>query len=325
MAEQAQNKAATQGGGGDDTYYKVPLDLYNTGDILETNLYLYYQRQYILLKTKGTKWSKQDADRLQTFGAETFYVKFPSSETYHQFLDDKLKSVLENPSVETGKKAQALYEVADPVLAEIYSTPDSAEQIKSAGSYVKNCIKFLNEKKSVPELVQLSSKSLTEHTHALHVSAYSIALAKRIGIQSYDEIFGLGMGALLHDIGKAKIDEKILQKPDELDDREWQLVRQHPNMGYDILKNRQEVPQAAKRVVLEHHERVDGKGYPRGIKDLHVFSKIVSIADVFNAITSNTPYNQAKRPYEALKMMLETMTKEFDSKLMTEFIKMLSE
>jgi len=315
-------KATTEGG---EEYYKVPIDLYRDGETVETDLYLYYQGQYILCKTKGVKWTKSDEERLQTFGATTFFVRFRSPVEHHQFLDEKLKSLLERPGVSIERKASVLYDVSDPILSKVYTSPKESENIKSAASYVKNCIKFLNEKGSLTELVNLANHNLTEHTHALHVSTYAISLAKRMGANSYEDIFAIGMGALLHDVGKSKIDAKILKKPGELDDSEWMMIRKHPEFGYELLENRPEVPKVARRIVLEHHERVNGRGYPKGIRNIHQFSKIVGIADVFNALTSETEYSKAMRPYEALKYIVQYMSLEFDKNLVAAFIEMLSD
>lgn len=319
------DQALKKGAGSSGEYYKVPIDLYRDGDVVETDLYLYYQGQYILCKTKGIRWSAEDTERLTSFGAETFFVKFPSPEEHSKFLDEKLKSLLERPQVSLERKASVLYDVSDPILSKVYTSPKSADTVKNASSYVKNCIKYMNEKGSLTELVNLANRNLTEHTHALHVSTYSIALAKKMGMNSYDDIFAIGMGALMHDIGKSKIDSKILKKPGELDDSEWQLVRKHPEFGYEILEARPEVPRVARRIVLEHHERVNGKGYPKGTKNLHQFSKVVMIADVFNALTSDTEYHKAMAPYEALKYMLQHMPLEFDKNFLQNFIEMLSD
>ncbi|MDB5038479.1 MAG: histidine kinase, partial [Bacteriovoracaceae bacterium] len=91
-----------------------------------------------------------------------------------------------------------------------------------------------------------------------------------------------------------------------------------------ILDQKQMVPIIAKQIVHEHHERVNGKGYPRGIKNLNVSSRIVAIADCFNSLTSERTYEKAIPPFEALKLMITTMKKEFDTTLLERFIQMLS-
>lgn len=310
--------------GAKENFYKVPLELFRKGDKLDADLYMYYQGNHIIFRSKGNVWTVDDTRNLSNFGVSEVYVKFESPKQHHQFLNSRLTLMVEARDVSVKEKAQALYEVSDPLLSQIYVNPKSAEQIEGAFKYVKNCIKFLNDRGSLPELIELSSKSFSEHVHGLHVSAYSIALAKVVGFQSYDSIQALGVGALLHDIGKCKIDQKILMKPSELSDPEWQEIRKHPLYGEDILKKHDFIPALARRVVLEHHERVNGKGYPYGKKEIHAFSKITAIADVFNSLISERPYKKAMKPYEALKYMIVTMKEEFDSKFLGEFIEMLS-
>lgn len=308
----------------DIEYYKIPVDLYREDDPIEADIYMYYQGHYIAYKAKGARWQRADEEKLKGFGLTELYVKFASRREHHRFLDERLSKLLDRPNVPLAQKAHVLYEIADPVLSTVYSTPSSSENIAAACGYVKNCIKYLNDRGALPELVELSKKTLTEHAHALHVATYTISLAKMTGYQSKDEVFALGMGALLHDIGKSKIDTDIVNKAGELNDIEWQLMRQHPQFGEEILDNRQLVPILSKRIVAEHHERVNGKGYPRGIKGIHVFSKMVGIADCFNALTSERTYSKAMSPFEALKFMLTTMKQEFDPQLLAAFIEMLS-
>jgi len=317
--------SALKSEGGKEDYYKVPIDLYRDEEIVEIDLYLYYQGQYILCKTKGVKWTTEDDARMKNFGAVTFFVKFKSPADHSQFLDEKLKNLLERPNVSVDRKASVLFDVSEPILSKVYASPKAAETMKNAQGYVKNCIKFMNEKGSLGEMVKLANRNLNEHTHALHVSAYSIALAKRMGAQSYEDIFALGMGALLHDVGKSDIDAKILKKPGELDDNEWMVIRQHPEFGYNILEQRPEVPKVSRRIVMEHHERINGRGYPKGIKNIHHFSKVVGIADVFNALTCETEYSKPMSPYDALKFMVTHLSLEFDKNLLAGFIEMLSE
>ncbi len=305
-------------------FYKIPIDLYRSGEKVETDLYFYYQRQYVLFKSKDSVWQDQDIDKLINTQVSSLFVKFRSPAEHHRFLQSKLQNILDRPKVSVERKAKVLYEIADPILSRVFSTPNSQELLLNAGSYAKSCIQYLNEKGSLPELVKLSTSMITEHEHALHVSTYSVALARKMGYRDEAQIFALGLGALLHDIGKSKIDSKILMKPGELSDDEWLLVRQHPDFGKEILEPNSVIPPLAKKIVHEHHERVNGKGYPRGIKGLHVFSKIVGIADCFNMITSERPYEKALPPFEALKYMIQTMKSEFDQALLTKFIEMLS-
>lgn len=306
-------------------YYKVPICVYKIGDKTDSDLYFYHLRNYVLFKSKGASWAQSDIDKLTNTQVDTLYVRFKSAKDHHQFLQDKLKVILNQKDVPLERKASMLFETADPILATVFTSPTSAELLSGASNYAKSCIQYLNERGSLPELIKLSSDSLTEHTHGLHVSAYSVALAKKVGFKDQQTLFALGMGALLHDIGKSQISPDVLNKETDLTDDEWLLIRQHPELGEKVLETRQIVPLLSRRIVLEHHERVNGKGYPKGIRGAHQLSRIVAIADVFNSITSEKPWAKAMPPFDALKFMIQTMRYEFDKNYLETFIAMLSE
>lgn len=307
-----------------EDYYKIPYEVFHSGEAMETDIMFYYQRQYVLFKSRGSIWSNEDVEKLKSTGVTEVFAKFRSQKDHHEFLHRKLKAIIGHPSVPIERKAKVLYETSGPILQTVYSTPNSGELMASASNLVKSCIQFLNDKGSIPELFQLSSDSLTEHTHALHTASYAVALGKKLGVRDQSQIYALGLGALLHDIGKSKIDAKILDKAGELNDVEWAQIRQHPEFGEQILYHRDVVPALARRIVLEHHERINGKGYPKGIKSVHEYARMVSIADTFNTLTSHRPYAKAMSPFEAMKFMIQTMRYEFDHTMLEAFIEMLS-
>ncbi|MDB5038694.1 MAG: hypothetical protein JWQ35_2222, partial [Bacteriovoracaceae bacterium] len=195
-----------------DQFFKLPSNLYGNNEKVESDLYFYHQQQYVLFKSKSTLWTSLDSQKLISTEIEDLFMKFKNHRDHHVFLQDKLKKCLERRDVPLERKAQMLYDTAEPILSTIFTSPSSADLILSAAEYAKSCIKFLTERGSLPELIKLSSDSLSEHSHGLHVSAYSVALAKAAGFRDEKMIFGLGMGALLHDIGKSKIPADILNK-----------------------------------------------------------------------------------------------------------------
>ncbi len=305
-------------------YYKVPVSLFRVNELTDADLYFYYQGQYLLFKQAKTAWSVNDDQKVESSHIDTLFVKFKSHKEHNDYLQDKLTKFLERRDVSLKQKAGMLAQTAEPILTSIYSTPESSELISSAADYTKNCIKFLNDKGSVPELIRLSANSFAEHAHGLHVSAYAVALAKRAGFVDPHVMLSIGMGALLHDIGKSKLPKDIVNKAGPLTDPEWRLMRTHPELGEKVLDHRQAVPLVTRQIVLEHHERTNGKGYPRGIKGPHSFSRIVTIADVFHSLVSDRPWARGRSPFEALKYMIETQREELDLPLLEKFIEMLS-
>jgi HD-GYP domain-containing protein (c-di-GMP phosphodiesterase class II) len=113
------------------------------------------------------------------------------------------------------------------------------------------------------------------------------------------------MGAILHDIGKINIPLEILNKPAPLTYAEYMLVKKHPLDGFKIINSSTDLPRAAAQGILQHHERIDGRGYPRGIyqADIHEYGLIVAVADAFDALVSDRPYRRALNNQEAMKIM----------------------
>jgi len=140
------------------------------------------------------------------------------------------------------------------------------------------------------------------------------------------ELNTLALGALLHDLGKTAIDTKILQKPRALTSDEWRVVKQHPKVGVELLERSDPLPQGARCVVLQHHEKCDGTGYPRGLlgKDIHQHAKIACLADVFDALTTDRPYARGVTGYEAFRVMRGDFRGSFDPRLWRQFVQLLA-
>ncbi len=166
-------------------------------------------------------------------------------------------------------------------------------------------------------------KSHDEYTfqHSLNVGVLSLSLGRRIGL-SRDELYNLTLGSLLHDIGKMRVPERILNKPGKLTEEEFEIIKKHPVFGYKILSELKDIDSSAFLPVLEHHERISGEGYPFGKKgNISLFGKICAITDVYDAITTDRVYHRGMIPYEALSRMYRWADRDFDKKLLEAFVK----
>lgn len=152
--------------------------------------------------------------------------------------------------------------------------------------------------------------------HSVNVCVLSLITGISLGY-SRDKLMHLGMGALLHDIGKTLIPAPLLNKPGKLTVDEFNAVKQHTQLGYTILSNSE--PQAA-LIALQHHERYNGDGYPHGLKEIHAFSQITGIADVFDAMTADRVYRKAHPPFEAYEMLAGAGNFLFDYKFVRAFL-----
>jgi HD-GYP domain-containing protein (c-di-GMP phosphodiesterase class II) len=132
----------------------------------------------------------------------------------------------------------------------------------------------------------------------------------------------LAAGFFLHDIGKVRVDPSIINKPGRLTDEEMKQMRTHAYAGYEILSETKQLSEESKIIVLQHHERFDGTGYPFSLKgdEIHMYGRICSIADVYDALTSERSYKQKLGTFEALKVMKKEMINHFQKELFENFV-----
>lgn len=171
----------------------------------------------------------------------------------------------------------------------------------------------------------LEAKDPYTEGHSHMVEIYSEKIAQRLGLSSR-RIEEIKVGALLHDIGKIGIDDSILNKPNRLTEKEYQAIMQHPQIGNDILKN-VKLSNITHEIILHHHERYDGNGYPSHTKgdELPIDVYIVSAADAFDAMTSKRPYCKNRTPQQALEVLKEESGKQFHPKVVEAFAKVFCE
>jgi len=173
-------------------------------------------------------------------------------------------------------------------------------------------------------LTQLKKKDEYTANHSLNVCILALFFGRSIGMPM-DQLKELGIGALLHDIGKLKVPLEVLNKPDRLTNDEYRIMRQHTVFGYDLLRDKKEISHDALQVIQNHHERLDGKGYPHKLVDHQInhYTKLVSIVDVYDAITSKRAYHDAMNPHDALNIIFKSDKGSFDQGLLEQFIKYL--
>lgn len=165
----------------------------------------------------------------------------------------------------------------------------------------------------------LETRDLETHGHSERVVTYSLRLGREYGLDA-TRMKSLEFGSLLHDIGKIGVPDLILRKPAKLTEEEWVLMREHPTHGQQILKGI-EFLEGAARVVAQHHEKWDGSGYPLGLKgeEIDLCARIFSVADAFDAMTSDRVYRKGKPYSDAAKELDDWAGRQFDPKVVEAF------
>ena len=236
---------------------------------------------------------------------------------------DKLREIITDKTVSPEDKAQAVLLHSVDMLRSLWTNP-SAEKIAEFKQGVVSIVDLvLTDDATNSHLLKLTSYDYDTYIHSANVGVLGLSLAKvllRKG-DSHD-MHALGAGFFLHDLGKVTIDEAIIKKPGKLTDEEMDIMRKHPSMGFKILHETKQISIESRLIVLQHHERHNGSGYPRKLRgeDIHIYGRICSVADVFDALVSKRPYKKQMSPFDALKLMKEEMLDHFHRDVFQKFV-----
>lgn len=190
---------------------------------------------------------------------------------------------------------------------------------------VNACVEsIVNNPNALLWLGRLRSKDNYIAEHCLNVGILAIAFGRHLGMER-EELETLGMCGMLHDVGKLQVDQKILDKPSSLSEAEFAAIKDHCRIGRDILSKDETIPKAVIEAAYGHHERMDGTGYPRGLQadTLNLHTRMISIVDTYDAITTNRCYDKSRPATEAMKILFKSRSTQFEPVLVEKFIECL--
>lgn len=287
---------------------------------LEFDVYLIVNGKPTLFRKRGDVLTKERLKLLHHHGGEMFLVPEDQRPVYMHTL----RTVIADPGSSTELKSQFIKESAFMHVHDLFTKANIAPTIIEAKGLVEEMVDFVSsDVNAVASLMRLSVHDYYTYNHCVDVAVYSIALAKKIIGDNRPMLIMAGLGGLLHDVGKRKVDHKIINKSSALSREEWEEIKRHPNYGKEVLDEISTIPEETKLVVFEHHENFDGTGYPNGLKgdDISTLSRIVSIADVFDALTTDRSYHKAIAPNDALNTMYGMQPGKFDPAIFQSFNK----
>ncbi|WNC16259.1 HD-GYP domain-containing protein [Brevibacillus brevis] len=181
---------------------------------------------------------------------------------------------------------------------------------------------LLQNKQMIGHLATISSHSPSMYHHSVNVAVLATAVGMSLGYNR-QRLMELGIGAMLHDIGKLHLPEEMLKKQDRWSEEEREIAKQHTMHGFNLLRKQHDISLLSAHVCLQHHERLDGSGYPQGLhgKQIHEYAQIVGIADIYDSLTSPRPWRKRYMPQDALEFLLGSGGHLFEHTLVNAFIK----
>jgi len=285
------------------------------------------QGRYVLWALEGKKVGVDQLAKLTEGGLNEVFVDIKDQFKYEQYLETNLGNILENKLASNDQKATIFSSVSTNVVKNAFETSlglgtMGKDVMERTQAMVRNSLIFISESNSLQALAKMIGHDYQTYEHATKVLWFTVSflhsnpdILEKIhpGYQDLDmerkkEVVRLcGVGAILHDIGKAFVARDILHKNDPLSEVEWEVMKRHPLTGLAMLLDT-ELPVFVKKGVLHHHEDFNGEGYPMGLEGYNIcaLARVLRIVDTFDAMTSRRPYKDPLTPSKTVLIMCGT-------------------
>ncbi len=306
-------------------FLPIYLDSLRVDSVLDFDLYIKVNNQLVLYRSADLPFTERTRQKLIDNRVERLFITNENRSNYQIYIEKNLDKILTDSRIREEKKAGILYETSTNLVKDVLNNPTYGDNIKRSQSLVSNTIEYiLKGREAFLNLLKITSFDYYTYTHSVNVCTFAIALAQQLGFKDEEFLNELGVGALLHDIGKSKISERILNKRSALNQIEFEIMKKHPKWGVEILAETDQIAQNCYFPVLQHHERGDRRGYPSrlSLDEVHIYSKIVAIVDSFDAMTTERVYQKAIDTFPALKIMFN-LKGAYDERILTSFVELM--
>ena len=308
VSEEKPPKADSRG------FLPIAIDTLVPTSTLDFDLFIRPERAgpVLMFRERSYPLEGEDLERLSGAGLETLYIPVASHTAYLHYLNEE---VLNNDQVPPTQRYKVLRTANRAVFQTTFRSGNMDRMVEFATEFGQQVTDLVCDQGLVlSNLLPLMAHDYYTYTHVTNVCTYCLVLASKLGINEQADLLDVASGALLHDLGKRQISPAVLNHPGRLSEEQWEIVRRHPADGFRDLCLRQDLNWGQLMMVYQHHERLDGRGYPVGSvgEAIHYWARICKVADVFDALSSDRPYRKAKPIEEVLRFLRERSGTEFD-------------
>jgi putative nucleotidyltransferase with HDIG domain len=312
-----------------EDFWPIMLEALVDGTTPKFSLYIQPElgKRPVLYREQNLPFDGEVKNRLLGQNVKKMFIPSEEKGDYHAYMENYLGTFLDNPTIHAEEKAQMLYGTAVHVCKELLENPETSDLPVRAHNIITNSVEFIyTQKLSFEHFLKAGNFDYQTYTHSVQVMLYSLYLAEHLGHTDVAFFHQLALATFLHDIGKSRIPREVLQKTGALDDEEWKMMKKHPEWGCEILSKHGINTEMVVQIVRSHHEKLDGTGYPDGLKSDEITEvvKMVTICDIFDALTTRRSYKDAMGTFQAFKIFQEEMDGQVDKSMLITFIKMLS-
>ncbi|MDR6552963.1 HD-GYP domain-containing protein [Paenibacillus qinlingensis] len=274
----------------------MPINMCQPGMRLAKNI---YNDDGMVLLAVNVELTQRLLDRLFSYGIDYIYIE-----------DARTDDIIQEDIIQDETRSRAVTEIRNTFKKVMEdSNKRGAVNYYNIGRNFRDVMKMIIDDLSAHEgaMVMLNNMNVKDNylfQHSVNVSIYAIMLGISYGY-SREKLETLGLGALLHDIGKTKVPLGILRKPSQLTPEEFQEMKNHTTYGFNLLKDEPNIPLLSAHCALQHHERINGSGYPRGIKgnEINEFARWIGLVDSYDAMTTTRVYRRPLLPHEAMEQL----------------------
>ena len=282
---------------------------------------------FALYRGAGIGFSAEDRERLLASGVKFIFIPMSDQSKFRQHVEAQLAETVLDPKVAISAKSAIVYETSVELINELLADPDVSKltpRLETISRAVTTLV--VNDARAFSHLFATSHHDFYTATHMVNVATYMVPLAYTLGFQDTDVLNQICQAGLLHDIGKLYVPEEVLNKTGTLSPGDWHLLKGHPEMGYRHLTKHEGMHEVIHTVAQQHHERLDGTGYPAGLKgdQIHPFSRICAVVDSFDAMTALRPFKKrALSVAEALRVLQTDTPAKYDPAVVDAWTRLL--
>lgn len=304
-----------------DSFVTWDLDDIVVGEPLPATIYLYIDFRFITFRAEGDTLDRNAYDRLQLKKVKQLFVQEKDKAAFEAWKKDRLPEAQE-PRTEAEREFAEVRADAHRKMLDIFHSSHPNKIVSQTLSASKKLVsEVMKNPYTTKPLAQLQSFSRGTVDHSVNVSILSVYLAMNMGYSHAVILQHIGAGALLHDIGKAKVPIEDSDSAEVVEEK----MKQHPSLGADLLLAQAKVPNEVQMIVAQHHENHDGTGYPKGLRGNQIYdlARIVAIANTFDGLVADGKGQLADRQRAAIVTLDVELSSRFDPQKLDKALKIL--
>ncbi|MFC1608488.1 HD-GYP domain-containing protein [Candidatus Latescibacterota bacterium] len=307
-------------------YFPIFLNTIKANIIQSFSIYIKMKSRYILYHAGGDRLTEEIINKLIANKIQIVYVSQNERDSYNKYLISILGALVKDQSKSVKERSEIVNYSIRSIAQHFFTNPnkDTFPCFKESVSHMADFI--LDNDEAIFNLIGLMTNNFENYVHSINVCVFGTGLAKlMLSHDSRHDLKKIAIGLFLHDIGISTIPLTVIKKANPLNHKEWNIVKQHPVEGFKLLNKLTPLTDEMRIIVMQHHERVSGRGYPKGLKgdQVHDYAKICSIADSFEALTSQRPYRKTlEGSFQALLILKNEMREELNPFMFNNFIKL---